>query len=153
MYQIDFTKPQSVHFVGIGGISMSGLAEILMDEGFKISGSDAHESELTRHLEAKGAVGNIRVGGPEFFVTEACEYTNSFLSFYPTMAVILNIEEDHLDFFKDIDDIRRSFRQFIEKVPENGTIIMNGTIENWRELTALTRLCMMNMQGLLLIFI
>ena len=56
MYQIDFTKPQSVHFVGIGGISMSGLAEILMDEGFKISGSDAHESELTRHLEAKGAV-------------------------------------------------------------------------------------------------
>ena len=48
------------------------------------------------------------------------------------MAVILNIEEDHLDFFKDIDDIRRSFRQFIEKVPENGTIIMNGTIENWR---------------------
>ena len=56
MYQIDFTKPQSVHFVGISGISMSGLAEILMDEGFKISGSDAHESELTRHLEAKGAV-------------------------------------------------------------------------------------------------
>lgn len=52
------------------------------------------------------------------------------------MAVILNIEEDHLDFFKNIDDIRRSFRQFIEKVPENGTIIMNGTIENWRELTA-----------------
>ena len=49
--------------------------------------------------------GNIRVGGPEFFVTEACEYTNSFLSFYPTMAVILNIEEDHLDFFKDLADI------------------------------------------------
>lgn len=55
MYRL-ILKPQSVHFVGIGGISMSGLAEILMDEGFKISGSDAHESELTRHLEAKGAV-------------------------------------------------------------------------------------------------
>ena len=231
MYQIDFGKPQSVHFIGIGGISMSGLAEILMDEGFKISGSDARSSELTEHLEARGATvyygqkaenikdgidvvvytaaihednpefmevkrrgiplmsradllgqmmknykeaiaiagthgkttttsmvteifleadnnptisvggilnsigGNIRVGGPEFFVTEACEYTNSFLSFYPTMAVVLNIEEDHLDFFKDIDDIRRSFRLFMEKVPEKGTVIINGDIENWQELT------------------
>ena len=195
VYQIDFNKPESVHFIGIGGISMSGLAEILMDEGFTVSGSDAHRSELTDNLEARGAKvyigqkeeniqdgidvvvytaaihpdnpefqevkrrgipmltraellgemmrnyknaiaiagthgkttttsmvteiflqakndptisvggilpaigGNIRVGGPEFFVTEACEYTNSFLSFYPTMAVILNIEEDHLDFF------------------------------------------------------
>lgn len=231
MYQIDFEKPQSVHFIGIGGISMSGLAEILMGEGFKISGSDAQETELTKHLESKGASvfygqkaenikdgievvvytaaihednpeylevkkrgiplmsraellgqmmknykeaiavagthgkttttsmvteiflvadnnptisvggilnsigGNIRVGGPEFFVTEACEYTNSFLSFFPTMAVILNIEEDHLDFFRDIDDIRRSFRLFIEKVPEKGTVIINGDIQNWQELT------------------
>ena len=231
MYQIDFTKPQSVHFVGIGGISMSGLAEILMDEGFKISGSDAHESELTRHLEAKGAVvyygqkaenikdgidavvytaaihednpefmevkrrgipmmsraellgqmmknyreaiaiagthgkttttsmvteifleadnnptisvggilnsigGNIRVGGPEFFVTEACEYTNSFLSFYPTMAVILNIEEDHLDFFRDLDDIRSSFRCFAQLLPEDGLLIISGDISDYEEIT------------------
>lgn len=230
MYQIDFTKPQSVHFVGIGGISMSGLAEILMDEGFKISGSDAHESELTRHLEAKGAVvyygqkaenikdgidavvytaaihednpefmevkrrgipmmsraellgqmmknyreaiavagthgkttttsmvteifleadnnptisvggilnsigGNIRVGGPEFFVTEACEYTNSFLSFYPTMAVILNIEEDHLDFFKDLEDIRHSFHQFAALLPDDGTLVINGDIKDYPEI-------------------
>ena len=55
MYQIDFKKPCRVHFIGIGGISMSGLAEILMDEGFQVSGSDMNESELTRHLEAKGA--------------------------------------------------------------------------------------------------
>ena len=55
MYQIDFHKPQAVHFIGIGGISMSGLAEILMDEGFSVTGSDSHESELTHHLEAKGA--------------------------------------------------------------------------------------------------
>ena len=55
MYQIDFNKPEHVHFIGIGGISMSGLAEILMDEGFTVSGSDAHKSELTEHLEAKGA--------------------------------------------------------------------------------------------------
>ena len=232
MYQIDFKKPQRIHFIGIGGISMSGLAEILMDEGFTVSGSDAHRSELTDHLENRGAVlyygqkaeniqdgidavvytaaihpdnpelmevqhrniplltraellgqmmknykhaiaiagthgkttttsmvteiflkaetdptisvggilhsigGNIRVGGPEFFVTEACEYTNSFLSFYPTMAVILNIEEDHLDFFKDIQDIRNSFRQFAKKVPENGAVILNGDIENPAEIVS-----------------
>ena len=203
MYQIDFTTPIHIHFIGIGGISMSGLAEILLEEGFTITGSDSKESPLTRHLEEKGARiyygqkasnieaepgiqvvvytaaihpdnpefkaakdknipmltraellgelmrnykesvavsgthgkttttsmitdillaadtdptisvggilkdigGNIRVGGPDLFVTEACEYTNSFLSFYPTIEVILNIEEDHLDFFKDINEI------------------------------------------------
>lgn len=232
MYQIDFSKPQAVHFIGIGGISMSGLAEILMDEGFQISGSDAHRSELTEHLEAKGARieygqkaenirdgidaviytaaihednpelmeakrreiplmsraellgqmmknykeaiaisgthgkttttsmvteifleaendptitvggilnsigGNIRVGGPEYFVTEACEYTNSFLSFYPTTAVVLNIEADHLDFFKDLEDIRNSFCQFVERVPENGTVIIGSDIQNYQEIVA-----------------
>ena len=55
MYQIDFQKPEHVHFIGIGGISMSGLAEILMEEGFAVSGSDSHRSELTEHLRAKGA--------------------------------------------------------------------------------------------------
>ena len=65
--------------------------------------------------------GNIRVGGPDLFVTEACEYTNSFLSFYPTIEVILNIEEDHLDFFKDINDIRHSFRLFAEKTSKRRT--------------------------------
>ena len=55
MYQIDFDRPQSVHFIGIGGISMSGLAEILIQEGFTVSGSDAHESSLTKQLEADGA--------------------------------------------------------------------------------------------------
>jgi len=55
MYQIDFQKPQAVHFIGIGGISMSGLAEILLEEGFQVSGSDAQKSPLTEHLEQKGA--------------------------------------------------------------------------------------------------
>lgn len=232
MYQIDFSKPQAIHFIGIGGISMSGLAEILMDEGFRISGSDAHRSKLTAHLEAKGASvyygqksdnikdgidavvytaaihednpefqevkrrglplltraellgqmmknykeaiaiagthgkttttsmvteiflkaesdptisvggilnsigGNIRVGGSEFFVTEACEYTNSFLSFYPTMAVVLNIEEDHLDFFKDIEDIRHSFRLFVERTPDAGCVVINGDIKEYQEIVA-----------------
>ena len=55
MYHIDFHKPLAVHFIGIGGISMSGLAEILLEEGFTVSGSDAKESPLTRTLEQKGA--------------------------------------------------------------------------------------------------
>ena len=55
MYEIDFNRPQHVHFIGIGGISMSGLAEILMEEGFTVSGSDPQKSELTVHLEGKGA--------------------------------------------------------------------------------------------------
>lgn len=232
MYQIDFNKPAAIHFIGIGGISMSGLAEILMEEGFRVTGSDAHKSDLTEHLEAKGAVvcygqrasniqdgtdvvvytaavhednpefvaakekglpmltraellgqimknykyaigisgthgkttttsmvteillqadadptisvggilnsigGNIRVGASELFVTEACEYTNSFLSFFPTMEAILNIEEDHLDFFKDIEDIRRSFRLFAEKLPKEGVLIINSDIDDYQEITA-----------------
>lgn len=230
MYQIDFKKPEHVHFIGIGGISMSGLAEILMEEGFTVSGSDSHKSELTEHLEAKGAQvfygqrstnvtdgidvavytaavhpdnpefaavqekgipmltraqllgqmmrnykyavgvsgthgkttttsmvteillaadldptisvggilssigGNIRVGGPDLFVTEACEYTNSFLSFFPNMEIILNIEEDHLDFFKDIAQIRRSFRQFAEKLPKDGVLVINRDIEKYEDI-------------------
>ena len=55
MYTIDFNKPIHVHFIGIGGISMSGLAEILLKEGFTISGSDAKQSELTIHMEKLGA--------------------------------------------------------------------------------------------------
>ena len=55
MYQIDFHKPLSIHFIGIGGISMSGLAEILLEEGFTISGSDSKKSPLTSLLENKGA--------------------------------------------------------------------------------------------------
>lgn len=232
MYQIDFKKPQAIHFIGIGGISMSGLAEILLQEGFQVSGSDTHESALTAHLEAKGvrivygqkaenitdeievvvytaAVhadnpeyaevvrrglpllsradllgqmmknygqaiaisgthgkttttsmvteillaadtdptvsvggilhsigGNIRVGGSDLFVTEACEYTNSFLSFFPTVEVILNVEADHLDFFKDLDDIRHSFRLFAEKLDENGILVISSDIHNYQELCA-----------------
>ena len=56
MYQIDFHKPLHIHFIGIGGISMSGLAEILLEENFRISGSDAKSGPLTRTLEERGAV-------------------------------------------------------------------------------------------------
>ena len=56
MYKIDFQKPIHIHFIGIGGISMSGLAEILLKEGFTVSGSDSKKSPLTKKLEKEGAV-------------------------------------------------------------------------------------------------
>lgn len=231
MYKINFQEPCHIHFIGIGGISMSGLAEILLKEGFTISGSDSKKSELTRKLEADGAIiqigqrasnisgsidvvvytaaihpdnpelaratelqiptmtraellgqimenysrsiavsgthgkttttsmishillaadtdptisiggildaigGNIRVGGSDVFLTEACEYTNSFLNFYPKYSIILNMEEDHLDFFKDLDDIRHSFHKFAGNTADNGVLILNGTIKNPDEIT------------------
>ncbi|MBR3278820.1 MAG: UDP-N-acetylmuramate--L-alanine ligase, partial [Lachnospiraceae bacterium] len=55
MYKINFDRPQNIHFIGIGGISMSGLAEVLLDEGFTVSGSDSADSELLHRLESKGA--------------------------------------------------------------------------------------------------
>lgn len=227
MYQVKFNTPISVHFIGIGGISMSGLAEILLEAGFRISGSDMKQSALTDKLKANGAEifigqsadnihnpelvvytaaihpdnpefaeavrrgipmlsraellgeimtnyeeavniagthgkttttsmlteiliqaqkdptvsvgglldaigGNLRNGGRDYFVAEACEYTNSFLSFHPTVAVVLNVEADHLDFFKDIDDIRNSFKRFIHTLPqdERGFLIINGDIRD-----------------------
>ena len=230
MYQLHFHNPVPIHFIGIGGISMSGLAEILLKESFPVSGSDSHASELTDHLTRLGAQirigqkasnipadcevvvytaaihpdnpefvaakergipmlsraellgqlmrnykkaiavsgthgkttttsmistillaadadptisvggilpaigGNIRVGGSETFLTEACEYTNSFLHFFPTIGIILNIEEDHMDFFKDLADIRHSFKLFAERVPAQGAIVINGDIENYQEI-------------------
>lgn len=74
--------------------------------------------------------GNVRIGTSETFLTEACEYTNSFLSFFPTVAVILNVQADHMDFFKDLEDIRHSFRRFASLIPENGTLVINGEIED-----------------------
>ena len=73
--------------------------------------------------------GNIRIGHSGYFVTEACEYTNSFLSFFPKIGIILNVEEDHMDFFKDIDDIRSSFHRFAGLIPDDGTLIINNTID------------------------
>ncbi|MEG2098245.1 MAG: Mur ligase family protein, partial [Pseudoflavonifractor sp.] len=71
-----------------------------------------------------------RVGKGETIILESCEYCNSFLSFFPTIAVILNIEADHLDFFHDLDDVEHSFRTFADLVPERGMIIANGDDEN-----------------------
>ena len=71
MYQIDFNKPLHIHFIGIGGISMSGLAEILLKENFPISGSDSRKSELTVHLEILGAT--VRIGQRASNITDDIE--------------------------------------------------------------------------------
>ena len=84
----------------------------------------------------KAIGGNIRVGDSEYFVTEACEYTNSFLHFFPKIGVILNIDEDHLDFFKDLADIRNSFHRFAKLLPKDGTLVINDNIPDLEEITA-----------------
>lgn len=84
--------------------------------------------------------GGHRVGQrQDVIVLESCEYCNSFLQFYPTVAVILNVEADHLDFFKDLDDVKNSFRQFALRVPEEtGVVVMNaddpGAVDCLRDL-------------------
>ena len=85
MYKIDFNKPIHIHFIGIGGISMSGLAEILLEEGFTVSGSDAKESPLTKKLEEMGAhifygqkASNI-IDGKYFLSGSQANPTNAFI--------------------------------------------------------------------------
>ena len=74
--------------------------------------------------------GTLRIGGKGYFVAESCEYCNSFLNFAPTVTVVLNIEEDHLDFFKDLSDIIHSFRSFCELTPEGGLVVANADDAN-----------------------
>ena len=213
------------HLVGIGGVSMSALGEVLHSMGLVITGSDMNESETVQKLRESGipvVIGHLpesvedvafvvrtaavhddnpeivaahargipvfertqawgaimkgyrnavcvagthgkttttsmvthilmaaekdptvmiggtlpllksgyRVGQGDTIVMESCEYYNSFLSFTPTVAVILNVDADHLDFFKDIEDIKHSFRQFAENVPEGGFVVANADDAN-----------------------
>lgn len=230
MKVFDLNKKLKIHFIGIGGISMSAIALILLKNGFTITGSDISESDNVKALEKKGIKvyighkkenitkgldmvvyskaihddnaeiiaakelgiklvsrssilgeimanynrricvagthgkttttsiiskvmldkgleptinvggivdeigGNYYIGGEDLFIAEACEYTNSFLDFCPSVAVVTNIEEDHLDFFKDLADIKKSFKKFIELLPEDGLLVINNRIENIEEL-------------------
>ena len=74
-----------------------------------------------------------RVGKGDTIILESCEYCNSFLSFFPTVAVILNVEADHLDFFKDLHDVEHSFRRFAELVPADGHVVANWDDAGVRE--------------------
>ena len=213
------------HLVGIGGVSMAPLAEVLHGIGMEITGSDMKESATVEHLRSLGirvAIGHYpeniqgaeliirtaaahddnpeiaaahsagipvferaqawgaimqgyknalcisgthgkttttsmcthvimaaemdptvmiggtlpllgaghRVGQGDTIILESCEYCNSFLSFSPTVAVILNIEADHLDFFRDLEDVEHSFRAFAELVPPHGMVVANAEDEN-----------------------
>lgn len=77
--------------------------------------------------------GNLKIGSNKYFVCEACEYQNSFHDFYPSLAIILNIEEDHLDFFKDEEDIRNSFHKFASKLSKDQCLIINKNITRFDE--------------------
>lgn len=70
--------------------------------------------------------GNVRTSKSDYFITEACEYKGSFLKFYPYIGVILNIDADHLDYYKDIDEIEEAFLKFAKLIPDNGYLICNS---------------------------
>lgn len=211
-------KHKKIHFIGIGGISMSGLAEILLENNYKVSGSDMKASSITDKLIKQGASfylghdgknindadlvvytaavsesnpelqkaralklpvmdraeflgeimkghkyniaisgthgkttttsmvshiflhanldptilvggeldiidGNVKAGKSDYFITEACEYKASFLKFYPYVGVILNVDADHLDFYKDINHIQETFMKFTKLIPNDGYLV------------------------------
>lgn len=80
--------------------------------------------------------GNYRIGSDEFFIFESCEYVNSFHNFHPKISVILNIDEDHLDYFKDINDIISSFKKYVKNTKDGGTLIINTEDKNCLQLKA-----------------
>lgn len=222
---------EHIYFIGIGGISMSGLAEILASRGHQVSGTDVKETAVTKHLQSLGihinfehraenitdditlvvytaaihddnpelraahekgirimdrahllgqimdeyhdsvavsgthgkttttsmvseillaaekdptiTVGgilptigsNLHIGNSPYFVAEACEYFDSFLQFNPFIAIILNVESDHLDYFKTLENIRRSFHAFAQRVPDKGLLVISEKIDHVEELT------------------
>ena len=96
----------------------SMIATVLMDTG---ANPTVH---IGGQLDCIG--GSTHVGSHDTFVVEACEFNASFHQFHPTIAVVTNIEEDHLDFYKDLDDICRAFGKFFALLPEDGCCIGNG---------------------------
>lgn len=224
-FKITRNKFPRVHFTGIGGISMSGLAEILIHEGFQVTGSDANPSKIIEKLQGKGAVvnighsaenvegaslivytaavkqdnielvharelnipvisraellgaimknyqygiaisgthgkttttslisiifknadfdptimvggeldaigGTVRTGKGPYFITEACEYVESFLKLNPYIGIILNVDADHLDYYRDINHIISSFRKFASLIPKEGYVIVSADDNN-----------------------
>ncbi|MBC8587924.1 UDP-N-acetylmuramate--L-alanine ligase [Paratissierella segnis] len=214
-------KYKHIHFIGIGGISMSGLAEILLSNNYRVSGSDSKDSSVVERLKTLGAQiyighsienikgadliiytdaismdnveliaaknsnanlidratflgaimknyinsiavsgthgkttttsmiatitnhanlnptvllggilddigGNVRLGSSKYIVTEACEYKANILKYFPTMAIILNIDEDHLDYFKNIDHIVDTFVGYVQNLDKESFLVINN---------------------------
>lgn len=230
MANIDELKQyKHIHLIGIGGVSMSGIAEILHSWGFIVTGSDTNESEVTNKLiknhipvvighdlanvakanlvvysaavkkddvelvkarelkipiiergtflgmltkafknticvsgthgkttttsmislcflEAckdpsiqvgaylKQLNGNYRVGTSEYFIIEACEYVESYLKLFPRTEVILNIDNDHLDYFGSLENIVKSFGNYVKLIPDNGLLVINWDDANCRQI-------------------
>ncbi len=220
-FNINDKNYENIYFIGIGGISMSGLAKILLKEGYIVAGTDRSKSKVTEDLINHGAKinighrasnitrdidlciytdaikednveilkakelgielvdratflgaliknyqnsiavsgthgktsttsmiasvlskssldptillggqlddigGNVRLGNREHLLTEACEYKGNVLKYYPTMAIILNMEEDHLDYFKNLDHIVDTFIGYTKNIQEDGHLIIN----------------------------
>ncbi len=78
--------------------------------------------------------GNLKIGSKDYIVAEACEYVNSFLKFYPKIGVILNVEHDHIDFFKTLNDVLNSFNKFAKNVLKDGHLIINKDIEGFNDI-------------------
>lgn len=211
---------KKVHFIGIGGISMSGIASLLLNKGYEVSGSDRSLTEITKHLKDEGAEiyigqskdnidnpdlviytdailddneeiiaarkldipvvsrgvflgalmrnyensiavsgshgkstttsmiskillnskedatillggeldemkGNVHVGDQKYLVTEACEYKGNIRYYYPQTVIVLNIDEDHLDYYKNLDDIVDTFKYYLQNQDENSKTILN----------------------------
>lgn len=220
LFDLKEYEDKKVHFIGIGGVSMSGLAAILLNNNVKVSGSDFKESATIDRLQKEGAKiffghhkenitdqdivvytaaikddneelvrarelglklydraeflghiiqnfvnsiavtgthgktsttsmltsialagntdptilvggflplinGNYRIGDGDLIITEACEYKRSFLKFPGKVAVILNIEADHLDYYKDLDEILLTFKKYITLMPADGIVVAN----------------------------
>ena len=74
--------------------------------------------------------GNVLAGCSDYFITEACEYKSSFLNFFPYIGVILNVDEDHLDYYKDLNHIKDTFKKFVDIIPNDGYAIVNADDHN-----------------------
>lgn len=226
-------KYKNIHMIGIGGVSMSGIAAILTKWGFNVTGSDWAKSEATDKLNSMGIKvtighnledvdnadvvvysaaikqddpemleakklniptieradflgeltrcykdticisgthgkttttsmislcflealkdpsiqvgaflkaidGNYKVGDSEHFIIEACEYVESFLKFSPKAEIILNIDNDHLDYFKTFDNIKNAFVKYVKLLPDDGLLVINGDDNNCLDLPQYT---------------
>jgi len=230
---IETSRIKKIHFAGIGGSGMSGIAEVLHNMGFQISGSDISENDTVRRLRAQGmriaighAPGNVggaealvyssainednvevlaalknklpvipraemlaelmrmkfslavagthgkttttsmiaailtqagldptyvvggrlkvdgsgaKLGSSRYLVAEADESDGSFLKLFPTIAVVTNIENDHLEFYGRMKNLVQAFRQFADKVPFYGALVLNGDCRNIRKIIPLIR--------------
>ena len=83
--------------------------------------------------------GNTHLGNHDYFIMEACEYVDSFLHFHPTSAIITNIDNDHLDYFKNLDNIKKSFYKYVSLLPQNGYLVKNNDDGNSSELDKYTK--------------